>query len=194
MPLPIHIRPETPADVDAVRAVHEQAFERPDEADLVDRLRRTVDPLVSLVAVSDGPVVGHILFSPVRVVPSEAPPPSAVSKTAASKTAVKTPVSETPTLMALAPMAVHPDRQRRGVGTRLVRAGRDACAARGVDALVVLGHPDYYPRFGFRPARGFGLTCPYDVPDDAFLALELTPDALRDVAGRIRYPDAFASL
>ena len=161
------IRPESPGDRDAVRAVNEAAFGRPDEADLVGRLRDAAGPFLSLVAVAEGEVVGHILFTPVAV---EAPAD----------------------VRGLAPMAVRPDRQRSGVGAALVEAGLDACRADGAAAVVVLGHPDYYPRFGFRPASAFGLACEYDVPDEAFMALELVDGGLDGVDGLARYHPAFA--
>jgi len=95
---------------------------------------------------------------------------------------------------ALGPMGVRPDVQRRGIGSRLVRRGLEACRDRGVPAVFVLGHPQYYPRFGFVPASGFGIRCEFPAPDDAFLALELRPDALRGVRGTVQYHAAFSAL
>jgi len=139
------------------------------EADLVEALHREGAAVVALVAEIEGDVVvGHILFSPVSVEPA------------------------TPRrILGLAPMAVAPGFQARGIGTRLVREGLERCRAAGVEAVVVLGHTEYYPRFGFRPAHTFGLHCGYDVPADVFMALELVPGALRDVSGLVRYHDAF---
>jgi putative acetyltransferase len=93
--------------------------------------------------------------------------------------------------MGLAPMAVLPAHQRRGVGSSLVRAGLDVCRHRGVDAVVVLGHAAFYPRFGFQPASRFGIRSEYDVPDDVFMAIELRPGALAGPAGLVRYHAAF---
>lgn len=93
--------------------------------------------------------------------------------------------------MGLAPMAVLPERQRQGVGTQLVREGLDACRRQGTDAAVVLGHPDYYPRFGFRPAAQFRLRCAFDAPDEAFMALELTKGALHEANGTVAYHPLF---
>ena len=166
------IRPETPADHDAVDRVHRQAFGQPDEADLVEQLRREAHPHVSLVAEADGTVVGHIFFSPVEI-------PSAGRSVAA---------------MGLAPMAVLPEWQRQGIGAQLVREGLAACRRRDVDAVVVLGHPDYYPRFGFRPAAAFGLRSTYDGPTEAFMALELTEGALRAAEGAVTYHPSFGSV
>jgi putative acetyltransferase len=127
--------------------------------------------LVSLVAVDDDAVEGHILFSPVTLLSHTDLP-----------------------IAGLAPMAVLPKRQRQGIGSTLVRAGLDHCRRLGFVAVVVLGHAGYYPRFGFVPASRFGVRSEYDVPDDVFMALELTPGALRDRSGTIRYHPAFAAV
>jgi putative acetyltransferase len=165
----MHLRAELPTDVEAVHELNRAAFGGADEALIVDSLRGAVTPLVSLVAEVDGTVVGHILFSPVTLASTSHP-----------------------LVMGLAPMAVRPDHQRSGVGTALVHAGLDACREIGAVAVVVLGHPTYYPRLGFVPASRFGLTCEYDVPDDVFMALELRPGALAAHKGQVRYHPAFA--
>ena len=161
------IRPEAHADHAAVRRVNEAAFGQPDEADLVDRLRDRAVAYLALVAEDGGVVVGHIAFSPVRLEP---PRPGLAA-------------------WGLAPMAVLPDRQRGGVGSALVHAGLAACRDAGADAVFVLGHPDYYPRFGFRPAAAWDLRDTYGAPPEAFMALELTPGAL-DGAGGVAHYDA----
>ena len=165
----MRVRAERTADVDAVHELNRAAFEGPDEARIVDALRGAVTPLVSLVAEVDGAVVGHILFSPVTVGPALHLP-----------------------LMGLAPMAVLPAHQRKGIGSALVRAGLDACRELGAVGVVVLGHAAYYPRFGFVPASRFGLGCEYDVPDDVFMTLELVAGGLAGHAGIVRYHEAFA--
>src|SRR5262245_1142182 len=168
----MQIRPEQPEDVTDIRRVNLSAFDETTEADLVDALREQARPIVSLVAEDDGAIVGHILFSPV---------------TLWSHPDLR--------IMGLAPMAVSPDRQRAGVGSALARAGITACRDLGCEALVVLGHAEYYPRFGFIPASRFGLRSEYDVPDDVFMAMELTPGALRGLGpGTIRYHAAFGSV
>ena len=165
------IRPEQPGDWLAVHHVNESAFDGHVEVDLVDALRRQAPDLVSLVAERDGSIVGHILFSPVTL-------------------------SKQPELriMGLAPMAVAPPHQRSGVGTALVNAGLERCRELGFGAVAVLGHAEYYPRFGFRPGKGFGIGCEFDVPDDVFMMLELRPGFLSGASGSIRYHDAFRNI
>ena len=96
--------------------------------------------------------------------------------------------------MGLGPMAVVRASQRQGIGSALVRDGLDACKRIGVSAVVVIGRPTYYPRFGFMPASGFGLHCQYDVPDDVFMAAELDSGALNGAAGMVRYHPVFDSV
>ena len=165
----MQIRPEQAADIAAIHAVNRAAFDSDTEADLVDALREHADPIISLVADDGGSIVGHILFSPV---------------TLSGHADLK--------IMGLAPMAVRPAEQRRGIGSALVGAGLERCKQLGSGAVVVLGHPGYYPRFDFVPASRFGLACEYDVPDEAFMALELELGILRGASGTIRYHAAFA--
>ncbi len=159
-------RPETPSDYDAIREINRRAFDGEDEARLVDRLRAGGLVVASLVAVEGTRVVGHILFSDLEI--------EAGRKTTRAA--------------ALAPMAVRPERQRRGIGTALIRAGLKACHTAGIEAVVVLGHPDYYPRFGFSAKTAEAIRAPFSGP--AFMALELTPGALAP-GGTVRYPPAF---
>ena len=167
----MRIRAEEPNDWDAVHAVHTSAFETPAEANLVDALRKQAHPIVCLVATDDDTVVGHILFSPVSL-------------------------SGHPGLnmMGLAPVAVIPNHQRKGIGSALVRAGLEQCKRLGYGAVVVLGHPEYYPRFGFLPSTRFGIGCEYDVPEDVFMVLELQPGFLHGASGIIQYHAAFRNL
>jgi putative acetyltransferase len=96
-------------------------------------------------------------------------------------------------IMGLAPMAVAPEYQRKGIGSALVRAGLEECKHLGFGAVVVLGHPDYYPRFGFAPASRFGIGCDYEVPEDTFMIIELQSGFLRGASGNIKYHEAFNS-
>jgi putative acetyltransferase len=164
------IRPETEQDRADIRAVNEAAFETPAEANLVDALRDEARPVVSLVADHAGTIVGHILLSPV--------------------TLAGRPETQ---IAGLGPMAVLPGHQRRGIGASLVLEGLVACEKLGFGAVVVLGHADYYPRFGFVPGAWFGLSSEYDVPDDVFMARELRPGYLGGATGTIRYHPAFGA-
>lgn len=171
----LRIRPEMPADYPAVAAVLLAAFPGPQEARLVEQLRRRPDfrPELSLVGETAGAVVGHILLTPIVIEAAAAGRPP------------------TPSL-ALAPVAVRPEWQGRGIGARLVEAGLAAARAAGAGSVILLGHPAYYPRFGFGPASRWGIRAPFEVPDDAFMALELQPGALTAAAGTVRYPEEFA--
>ena len=165
------IRAEERADRAAVRAVLASAFPTPAEADLVDALREQARPLISLVAEGLEDIAGHILFSPVSL---------------SGHPGLK--------MMGLAPMAVTPSRQRQGVGSALARAGLEECQRLGFGAVVVLGHPEYYPRFGFVPAARFDIRCEYAVPEEAFMVLELHPGYLHGASGTIKYHAAFGNL
>lgn len=165
----ITLRDARAEDLAVVCALHREAFGGDAEARLVERLHAAGAASVSLLAEDGDEVVGHILFSPAR------------ADGVGSR------------LVGLAPMAVRPPLQRRGIGSALVDAGLARCRDLGIDAVVVLGHSDYYPRFGFRPASGFGLSSAWDVPDDVFMALELTAGALAG-GGRVHYHPLFDEL
>jgi putative acetyltransferase len=158
----IHVRRQTPlpADREAVRAINAEAFGRPDEADLVEALQDAGLELASLVAEAEDAPVGHILFTWLE---TEGPLKAA----------------------ALAPMAVRPGQQKSGVGAALIAAGLDAARQAGAHAVIVLGHPDYYPRFGFSAALAKRVDAPFS--GEAFMALELVPGALAGGA-KIGYP------
>jgi len=163
------IRPERPDDLAQIRAVNELAFGQQEEALLVDQLRADGDVLASLVAMgTDGMIAGHILFSRLDLLFDDGGAADAA---------------------ALAPVAVRPDRQRQGIGKALVRAGIDTCGARALSAIVVLGHPEYYPQFGFSADLARSLRAPFS--GEAFMAMELTPGILRDRQGAVRYAKAF---
>ncbi len=165
----ITIRRETEKDASGIRNVHEQAFETPVEANVVEALRKRGVVTLSLVAVRDGQIVGHILFSPVDI-----------RTESSSHTAV-----------ALGPMAVLPDAQRMGLGSRLVKHGIEDLRHGAHSLVVVLGHPTYYPRFGFVKASGYGIGCEFDVPDEAFMILELQKGTWKGRRGTVHYQPEF---
>jgi putative acetyltransferase len=151
----------------AVRSIVEAAFGRPDEANLVDRLRREGVILASVVAELEQRIVGHILFSRMSIEMEG----GSISATA------------------LAPIAVLPSHQRQGIGGRLIRHGLDLLRRQGERIVVVLGHPNYYPRFGFSSGKARCLESPFR--PDAFMAMELSPGALEGIYGKVKYPAAF---
>ena len=166
---PLVLRDEVEGDRAEIDAVNRAAFGGADEAELVDALRAAGALVLSLVATTDEGLVGHIAFSPVTIT-------GAAGSTMA---------------IGLAPMAVRPDWQRRGVGTRLVSEALDRLRAAGHRAVVVLGHPEYYPRQGFSRASGFGLRWEHPARDEAFMAVELVPGGLTGVEGVVRYREEF---
>ena len=143
------------------------AFGGEEEVCLVDRLRADGLVIASLVAIENERIAGHILFSHLPVETPHGPLPAA----------------------ALAPMAVLPDYQRRGIGGMFVRRGLELCRERGQSAVLVVGHPEYYPRFGFSAAAAKELRGPFS--GDVWMALELVPGALAGISGTVRYPEAF---
>jgi putative acetyltransferase len=163
------IRAATPSDEAALVRVHAAAFGRAAEGEIARRLHARGDECVSLAAFDGGELIGHVLFSPVAVDGHSFP---------------RTPLG-------LGPVGVKPGLQRAGTGIALCNAGIEACRARGAPFLVVLGHPTYYPRFGFVPAVRFGLSFGDAPPRDAFMAMELAPGALEGVRGPVRYGPEF---
>lgn len=165
----IIIKEETTADIGFVHKINVLAFGRPDEAILVNKLRKRCSEILSLIAIQDDKVVGHILFSPVTI------------KSGDSQVVG----------MGLGPMAVLPKYQNQGVGSTLVRYGIAWIKQRGCGFVVVLGHPKYYPRFGFEPARQHGVHCEWDVPDEAFM-IQVFRKA--EVPGQAIYQPEFSDL
>jgi putative acetyltransferase len=166
----VHIRIEDSGSLgerSIIRAVNEAAFGGSEEADLVDKLRGDEHALLSLVAELDGGIVGHILFSRISI---------------GTSTGLVSAV-------ALAPLAVHPDHQRKRIGGLLVQHGLELLRGRGEKIVIVVGHPDYYPRFGFSTDKAKLLQGPF--PSEAFMALELSVGALDGIQGTVIYPPAF---
>jgi putative acetyltransferase len=163
----VQVRSERPADHDGIRRVNELAFEEPAEADLVDALRDTDAwlPELSLVAEESGDVVGHALFTVARL-------------------------DSGAEVLSLGPMAVLPEHQRSGIGGALIRHGLERARTTDYPLVAVLGHADYYPRFGFEPASAYGISTPYDVADEFWMILPL-PAYDPSIRGEIVYPPAF---
>nr|AIA11000.1 Acetyltransferase (GNAT) domain protein [uncultured bacterium] len=170
----ITVRPEQQGDIDEIYALNKLAFGQDNEARLVDLLRTGPGyvPGLSLIATAENAVVGHILFSKIFVVSGDAR-------------------HET---LALAPMSVHPNYQKQGVGARLITAGLETARDMGFGSVVVLGHEHYYPKFGFVPASRWGIRAPIDVPDNVFMAIELMPGSLKNVSGIVEYPVEFSAI
>ena len=167
----LSIRDEQPSDHDAIRSVLVAAFEETVEADLVDRLRMSCPDQVSLVAALKNVLVGHILFTPARI-----DSPGRVIEG-----------------WALGPMAVHPDQQRTGIGSLMVESGIDYLRQKSTPFVAVLGHSEYYPRFGFERASRWNLRAEWEVPDEAFMILPLEKRKLRMAGGIVRYHPEFHS-
>ncbi|MDH5468300.1 MAG: N-acetyltransferase [Candidatus Aminicenantes bacterium] len=167
----LKIRPETEEDFTKITEVNDLAFGQKNEGILVERLRETerfVSEL-SLVAELEGKIVGYILFYPVTILSAD---------------------SEFLSL-SLGPMAVIPELQRLGIGSQLVSEGLHAVKRLGHRSVIVLGHPEYYPRFGFKPASRWNIKAPFDAPDEAFMALELVDNELTGKSGAVEYPEEF---
>ncbi|NUN99002.1 MAG: N-acetyltransferase [Saprospiraceae bacterium] len=166
------IRPEQPSDIPAIHEVNHLAFGQAEEAVLVDNLRNSdaFIPGLSLVAVKEGQIVGHILFTKIKI---------------------KDDQGNAYNSLALAPMAVRPEFQNKGIGGQLIRSGLDQAKALGHASVIVLGHEHYYPRFGFVPAEKWNIRAPFEVPSAAFMGIELQEDALGNVRGIVEYDKAF---
>lgn len=164
----IEIRDEQPGDLGAVREVNRQAFHQEQEGRIIDALREHGGALLSMVAVDDGAVVGHIMFSPLTVGPVVG--------------------------AALGPMAVLPAYQRQGIGSQLVERGIERLRSDGCPFIVVIGHPEFYPRFRFQSAAAYGLTCEWDVPAAAFMVTILNPEVSGSLAGLAQYRAEFSTV
>lgn len=168
----MNIRKEKNTDKEKIWKVNAEAFESEAEAHLVNALRDSGISFISLVAEEDEEIVGHILFTAVELIGDDS--------------GLK--------IMGLAPMAVLPKLQKKGIGSQLVKTGIENCSTQGYDAIVVLGHPEYYPKFGFVPSLKYGIKSEYDAPDEAFMVLELKASSLKDKIGIIKYHAAFGSV
>ena len=165
----MRIRTEKPDDIPGIYQVNIDVFRTDAEANLVDMLREEKVPLISLVAEDDKGLVGHILFTPVVLMDKKAK------------------IS----IAGLGPMAVKKESQRKGIGYQLMEQGFKQCLAAGYGAVVVLGHPDYYSRFGFVPSLTFDISSLYEVPDDLFMIKELKKGILKGIKGTVTYHPLF---
>lgn len=169
------VREETPDDVGAIRRINQLAFERDVEAGIVDALREAEAISLSMVACRTDPstgaeeVVGHVLYSPIIIEGAE----------------------ESYSALGLGPLAVLPEHQRQGIGTFLVEVSLEILRRGGHPAVILFGHPGYYPRFGFVPAEKWGLHVDFECPPGVFQAIELQPGALAGVAGTVRFRPEF---
>ncbi|MDH3329100.1 MAG: N-acetyltransferase [Desulfobulbaceae bacterium] len=166
------IRNEKPGDIDKIWHINVEAFGTAVEADLVNTLRDSGSPYISLVYEQNSQPVGHIMFTPVEL----------TGDTSGLR------------LMGLAPMSVIPRYQNSGIGSSLVDTGIELCKAEGYDAIVVLGRPEFYSRFGFVPSVRYGIKSEYDVPPAVFMILELKENGLIGKHGTIKFHDSFAGI
>lgn len=168
----IMITPETPEDKSSIYSLNAAAFGQENESKLIDLLRDSEHfiPALSLVARSESGAVGHILFTRLKIKGQEGV------------------MYDT---LALAPMAVLPALQHLGIGSQLVREGLKRAAELGYSSVIVLGHPGYYPKFGFLPASKWGIRTSYEVPGEAFMAIELKPGGLEGKTGLVVYSKEF---
>ncbi len=166
----INIRVESTEDIPQVRTLHERAFAQPGEANVVDKLRENCPDYLALAGEEDGHIVGHFLFTEAVI-------------TATDRMIIG---------MGSAPMAVMPERQKQGIGSSLVEQGLAILRERGCPFVIVLGHPEYYPRFGFERASKHALSSQWEgVPDEAFMVLVMDQGALEGVSGVAKYRDEF---
>src|SRR5262245_23228138 len=165
----IEIREERRDDAPAIREVNNRAFGQDQEGNIVDALRANGAVSLSLVATVNGRIVGHIMYSPITV-------------------------GSVITGAALGPMAVVPEYQHQGIGSKLVKAGNEKLQNNDCPFIIVLGHPNYYPKFGFRPASTYGISCEWAVPDDVFMLLVLDEAKMQGVSGLAEYRHEFSTV
>jgi len=168
----ITLRPETSKDYKDITRINDLAFGQKNEGILIEHLRknRAFLPELSIVAEEDGMIIGHILFFPIQIKSGDNSYKS----------------------ISLAPMAVLPEYQNQGIGSKLVRYGLEKCREKGYHSVIVLGHPEYYPRFGFKKASKWGIRLPFEAPDEAFMAIELVEGGLKGISGVVEYPDEYS--
>jgi putative acetyltransferase len=166
------IREERPEDIDTIRVVNQKAFGQPQEGTIVDALRKNNGVLLSLVATINNSVVGHILYSPVSIETD----------------------GKTCNGAGLGPMAVLPEHQRHGIGSKMVDAGNQKLKEAGCPFIVVVGHPEFYTRFGFKTASRYGIQCEWDVPDNVFMVLIIDQANMEKISGLAKYREEFSTV
>lgn len=172
----IILRQETKEDFDDIFEVNQLAFGQDNEAKLINALRKNRTafvPELSIVAVDNQKIVGHILFTKIKIRDSN---------------------GNLHESLGLAPMAVRPELQKTGIGGQLIKQGLKTAKELEFKSLIVLGHEDYYPKFGFEPAEKWNIKAPFDVPSNAFMAIELVKDSLKNISGTVIYPKEFVSV
>ncbi len=167
----IIIRNESKNDYDEIRKINDLAFGQENEGKMIESLRKTSDynASLSLVAEIKDKIIGHILFYPIKIKKAEGEY----------------------TVLSLAPLAVRPEYQNKGIGSKLVKKGLEIAKETNFDVIIVVGHPKYYPRFGFEPASNWEIKLPIDAPNDVFLALELKDNALKNCNGKVEFPKEY---
>jgi putative acetyltransferase len=167
----IVIRAETESDYSKITEINDRAFKGNTEGKLIENLRKKKEYIaeLSLVAEYNNQLVGHILFFPLFI----------IGENKRSLT------------LALAPMSVLPEYQNKGIGSKLIKEGLKIAKKLGFESVNVLGHPEYYPKFGFKKASTWNIKSPFDAPDDAFMAIELVENALLNVSGMVEYPKEY---
>ncbi|HMS28678.1 MAG TPA: N-acetyltransferase [Saprospiraceae bacterium] len=170
------LRHETEVDLNAIFLLNKAVFDTESEARLVDALRKNSSvflPELSIIATLRNQIIGHILFT---------------------KILIKGELGNQFESLALAPMAVFSEFQNKGVGGQLINHGLEVAKHLGFKSVIVLGHEKYYPKFGFEPAQKWGIKAPFEVPSNAFMAIELVKDGLKEMAGEVSYPNEFSAV
>jgi len=164
------VRKEEKKDHKNIYDLNKSAFGQESESKLIEKIRKGSNfiPELSLIAEIGGRIVGYILFSRIKIINNH--------------------TFET---LSLVPMAVLPEFQGKGIGSGLIKKGLEKAKELGFDSVIVLGHEKYYPRFGFKKAAEWDIKCPFEVPEEAFMALEIIEGALKNQAGTVKYPDEF---
>ncbi|MFN8671740.1 MAG: N-acetyltransferase [Candidatus Sericytochromatia bacterium] len=171
----ILIRKENINDFIGISEVNTQAFKQENEAKLVNLLRSSINfiPELSLVAILNDKLIGHILFTKIKIINEK-------------KQGFES--------LALAPMSVLPEFQNKGIGSKLVKEGLNQSKNLGYKSVIVLGHSEYYPKFGFKKASNWNIKCPFNVPDSSYMAIELIDKGLDNISGIVEYSKEFSLL